>query len=270
MTTIQAAILGIVQGVTEFLPVSSSGHLQIAKELLGVHITENLAFDVALHVGTVCSTILVLWSEIAWVFRGLFSFKLNDSHRYALKILVSMIPIAVVGFTCKDYLDALLSSSVILLIVGGMLLFTSMLLAFANIARKRFGYGHDVGFGSAFVIGIAQALAVIPGLSRSGCTIATGILLGNDRGSVAKFSFLMVLVPVLGNLVVDIVKGDGGFFVAGVSNGALLAGFVSAFVVGVLSCRFMIEIVKRGSLGLFSVYCALAGFVAVVEYFLNY
>ncbi len=271
MTIIQAIILGAVQGITEFLPVSSSGHLQLAKELLGIHMTDNLTFDVALHAGTVCSTFVILWSEISWVLRGLFSRHFNEAHTYILKIILSMIPVAIVGFTCKDYIEQLLNGEENMLIVGTMLLLTSVLLGFTYFRRedRATKSGRAIGYRDAFVIGLAQAAAVMPGLSRSGSTIATGILLGNDRSAVAKFSFLMVLVPILGSAFLDMVKGGGAISIEGVSGVALAAGFISAFVVGAVACRAMIEIVRRGKLIYFSIYCAVVGAVSLAVYFIR-
>ena len=179
MDTLQAILLGIVQGITEFLPVSSSGHLQIAKALMGVEIEQNLLFDVTLHAATVLSTIVVLWSEVARLLRGLFSRRFNEEQAYVLKLLLSMIPIGIVGFTLKDRLDALLESPAILLVVGCMLLVTAALLAFAYYAKPR--QKAQLSYRDAFLIGVAQAVAALPGLSRSGSTIATGLLLGNRK-----------------------------------------------------------------------------------------
>ena len=208
MDTIEAIILGIVQGLTEFLPVSSSGHLQIAKALMGVEIEQNLLFDVTLHAATVLSTIVVLWSEVARLLRGLFSRRFNEEQAYVLKLLLSMIPIGIVGFTLKDRLDALLESPAILLVVGCMLLVTAALLAFAYYAKPR--QKAQLSYRDAFLIGVAQAVAALPGLSRSGSTIATGLLLGNRKQTVAQFSFLMVLAPILGETFLELMKGNLG------------------------------------------------------------
>ena len=224
MDTIEAIILGIVQGLTEFLPVSSSGHLQIAKALMGVEIEQNLLFDVTLHAATVLSTIVVLWSEVARLLRGLFSRRFNEEQAYVLKLLLSMIPIGIVGFTLKDRLDALLESPAILLVVGCMLLVTA------------------------------------------GSTIATGLLLGNRKQTVAQFSFLMVLAPILGETFLELMKGNLG--AQAIGSAPLAAGFVAAFVVGCLACKFMIEIVKRGKLVWFALYCAAAGTVSILSYVL--
>ena len=264
MTIVESIILGAVQGLTEFLPVSSSGHLQIAKALLGVEIEENLAFDTTLHAATVLSTIVILWPEIKRLVVGLFSRHFNEEQAYILKILLSMIPIGIVGFTLKDYIDAMLSSPYILSIVGAMLLLTAALLAFAYYARPR--QKENISYRDAFIIGLAQAVAAMPGLSRSGSTIATGLLLGNKKEAMAHFSFLMVLAPILGEMLLNIVKGEVVFASIGVVP--MIAGFVSAFVVGCLACKFMIDIVKQGRLIWFAVYCALAGVVAIISNFI--
>ena len=264
MTIVESIILGAVQGLTEFLPVSSSGHLQIAKALLGVEIEENLAFDTTLHAATVLSTIVILWPEVKRLIVGIFSRHFNEEQAYVLKILLSMIPIGIVGFALKDYLDAMLSSPYILTIVGAMLLLTAALLAFAYYARPR--QKENISYRDAFIIGLAQAIAAMPGLSRSGSTIATGLILGNKKEAMAQFSFLMVLAPILGEMLLNIVKGEVVFASIGVVP--MIAGFVAAFVVGCLACKFMIDIVKRGKLIWFAVYCAVAGVVAIVSNFI--
>ena len=262
MGVLEAIILGIVQGLTEFLPVSSSGHLQLAKEILGVEIENNLTFDVLLHAATVLSTIVVLWSEVWWLLKGIFSRGMNDEKRYFLKLVVSMIPVGIVGVLLRDHIDAMLSSQYIMAVVGAMLLRTAALLAFAHYARPR--QRSTISYRDAFVIGLGQAVATMPGLSRSGTTIATGLLLGNDKSAVATFSFLMVLAPILGQTLLDVM--DGGMAMTGFSVEALIAGFISAFVVGCLACRFMIDIVKRGKLIWFAIYCAVVGVVAIGTY----
>ena len=261
MTVIESIILGAVQGLTEFLPVSSSGHLQIAKALLGVQIEENLAFDVTLHAATVLSTIVILWSEVKRLIVGIFSRHFNAEQAYVLKLILSMVPIGIVGFALKDYLNAMLESPYILTIVGCMLLFTAVLLSFAYYARPR--QKEEISYRDAFIIGLSQAVAAMPGLSRSGTTIATGLLLGNKKEVMAQFSFLMVLAPILGEMFLNIVKGEVVFASIGVVP--MLAGFISAFVVGCLACKFMIGIVQRGKLIWFAVYCAVAGVVAIVS-----
>ena len=264
MEVFESIILGAVQGLTEFLPVSSSGHLQLAKELLGVELEENLTFDVALHAATVLSTIVVLWHEIAGIFKGLFTRGMNDEKAYIIKLIISMIPIGIVGFMLKDQIDAVLASDYVMVVVGAMLLVTAMLLAFAYYAKPR--QKDAISYRDAFIIGVAQAVAATPGLSRSGSTIATGLLLGNRKEVVATFSFLMVLAPIMGETLLNVL--DGGLAISGISTMALVAGFVSAFVVGCLACRFMINIVKRGKLIWFALYCAIVGIVAIGSYVL--
>lgn len=264
MDTLQAILLGIVQGITEFLPVSSSGHLQIAKELLGVELEENLTFDVVLHAATVLSTIVVLRSEVWRLLGGLFSRRFNEEQAYVLKLVVSMIPIGIVGLLLKDQLNALLEAPCILAVVGAMLLLTAALLAFAYYAKPR--QKETISYRDALIIGLAQACAAMPGLSRSGSTIATGLLLGNKKAAVAQFSFLMVLAPILGETFLELMKGNLG--AQAIGSAPLAAGFVAAFVVGCLACKFMIEIVKRGKLVWFALYCAAAGTVSILSYVL--
>ena len=261
MTTIQAIILGIVQGLTEFLPVSSSGHLQLANELLDTSLNpeSNLTFSLTLHAATVLSTIVVLWREVWGLLKGLFSRTFNAEQAYILKIIVSMIPIGIVGVFFMDYIEAAFSS---ILVVGIMLLVTAALLSFAYFAKPR--QKETISYRDAFIIGLAQSVATLPGLSRSGTTIATGLLLGNRKESIAQFSFLMVLPPILGNALLDIVKGDFG---GGVEMLPLTAGFIAAFATGCLACRFMINIVRRGKLIWFAAYCSVAGVVATITYF---
>lgn len=261
MDIFESIVLGVVQGLTEFLPVSSSGHLQLAREVMGVKIDESLAFDVTLHAATVLSTIVVLWHEIWRLLKGAFVFsgKINEEQSYILKIVISMIPIGIVGLFCKDYIDEI-SNNIVL--VGAMLLCTASLLSFAYFAKQR--KKDTISYRDSLIIGIAQACATLPGLSRSGTTIATGLLLGNRKESVAKFSFLMVLPPILGSALLDVVKGDFG---GGVEFAPLAAGFVTAFITGALACKFMLEIVKRGKLIWFAAYCAVAGVVAIVSHF---
>ncbi len=256
MDTLQAVLLGIVQGITEFLPVSSSGHLQIAKELLGVELDNNITFDVTLHAATVLSTIVVMHREIARLIAGLFARPLNDAQRYILKILLSMIPAGIVGIALGDRIEALFGS---LAFVGAMLLLTAALLAFAYRARPR--PKSEITYRDAFLIGLAQAAATLPGLSRSGSTIAAGLLLGDSKESTARFSFLMVIPVILGKMLLDI--GSGEMAALTVPTPALVGGFLAAFTVGALACRFMIEVVKRGKLIWFAAYCALAGLVSI-------
>lgn len=264
MNYLESIILGIVQGLTEFLPVSSSGHLQIAKELLGVEIVENLTFDVTLHAATVLSTIVVLRKQIWDLVRGLLRFERNSQTEYIAKIIWSMIPIGIVGFAFKDQLNVMLSSPAIMLIVGAMLLVTAALLTFAARAKER--EKSELSWRDAWIIGCAQAVAAMPGLSRSGTTIATGLLLGNKRDVVAQFSFLMVLPPILGEALLDLIKSSGEAVANDISTGVMAAGFVAAFVTGCLACRFMLGIVRRGKLTWFAAYCAVAGVIAILSY----
>ncbi len=257
MDTLQAILLGIVQGITEFLPVSSSGHLQLAKELLGVQIDNNITFDVTLHAATVLSTIVVMWSELWRLLRGVFSRRFNDEQAYVLKIILSMIPAGVVGIAFGEQLETLFSN---LVFVGCMLLLTAALLAFAYYARPR--VKEKISYRDAFVIGLAQAAATLPGLSRSGSTIATGLLLGNRRESVASFSFIMVIPVILGKMLLDVCSGDMAAMEVGAAP--LIGGFVAAFVVGAIACRWMISIVTRGKLIWFAWYCLAVGTVSIV------
>ena len=261
MDWIQALILGLIQGLTEYLPVSSSGHLAIGSYLFGIEGEENLAFTVAVHVATVLSTFVILWSEIDWIFRGLFKFKLNDETKYFLNIVVSMIPIGIVGVFFKDYVEEVFGSG--LLIVGCMLLLTAALLAFSYYAKPRIK--ETISWKDALVIGLAQAAAVMPGLSRSGSTIATGLLLGNKKEMMAQFSFLMVIPPILGEALLDTMKALKGANPFGdISTLALAVGFIAAFVSGCLACKWMINIVKKGKLIYFGIYCAIVGVVTII------
>lgn len=263
MDWIEALVLGIVQGLTEYLPVSSSGHLAIGSALFGIEGEENLAFTILVHVATVLSTLVVLWKEIAWIFRGLLRFQWNEETRYALNIIISMIPIGIVGVFFKDYVEEVFGSG--LAIVGSMLIVTALLLAFAYYAKPR--TKENISPLDAFIIGVAQACAVMPGLSRSGSTIATGLLLGNKKESMAQFSFIMVIPPILGEALLDVLKAVGGEadMAAGeTSTVALIVGFLAAFVSGCLACRLMTNIVKKGKLIYFAIYCAIVGAVTLV------
>ncbi len=260
MSWIEALILGIVQGLTEFLPVSSSGHLEIGKHLLGIKATDNLNFTIVVHGATVLSTIVVFRKDIAKLITGLFAFQWNEETQYLFKIVVSMIPIGIVGVFFKDYVEELFNTDKILLLVGFMLLITATLLAFTFYAKSK---EKEVSFKDAFIIGIAQTIAVLPGISRSGSTIATGLLLGNKREDIARFSFLMVLIPILGENVLSLLKDD---LTTTDSIGALplIVGFIAAFVAGLLACKAMINMVKKGKLIYFALYCAIVGAVAII------
>ncbi|HCO66664.1 MAG TPA: UDP-diphosphatase [Dysgonomonas sp.] len=260
MSIIEAIILGIVQGLTEFLPVSSSGHLEIGSEILGVAGEENLTFTIAVHAATVLSTITILHKDIFNLLKGLFKFKLNEETLYLLKIGISLIPIMIVGLFFKDYVEGFFGNG--LLMVGCMLLLTALLLSFSYYAKPR--QKENLSFKDAFIIGVSQALAVLPGLSRSGTTIATGLLLGNKKETVAKFSFLMVIIPILGEAFLDLIKGDFTNTGSDLPTISLISGFLAAYIAGCLACKWMINIVKKGKLIYFAYYCAVVGFIAII------
>lgn len=264
MSWIQALILGIVQGLTEFLPVSSSGHLEIGHVLLGTSGEENLTFAVIVHAATVLSTLVVLWSQVAQLFRGTFTtLQWNAEKDYVAKIFVSMIPVFIVGMFFKDQVESFFGNG--LLLVGICLIITAVLLALSEwLQKKRQNIGHEVGYKDAIIIGLAQACAVLPGLSRSGTTIATGLLCGVKKESVAQFSFLMVLIPILGEAFLDLLKLLKGEIVSDLDLVPAIVGFVAAFATGCFACRFMIEIVRRQRLVWFALYCAIVGSVTII------
>ena len=262
----QAMLLGIVQGLTEFLPVSSSGHLTIGQTLLGVTFQEGdmLLFDILVHAATVCSTLLVLRQETWWLLRGTFGTRRwNEEKVYVGKILLSMLPVMFVGLFFKEKLDRLFGSG--LLVVGICLMVTAFLLCFAHFYRPR--QKEHIGWLDAIVIGLAQAIAVLPGLSRSGTTIATGLVLGNKREQIARFSFLMVLIPVLGMAFLDMLDVVRGDVQTGLSVAVMAVGFVSACAAGCAACRWMIALVKRQKLVWFAIYCCLLGLFAIVYHY---
>jgi undecaprenyl-diphosphatase len=261
MSWIEAIILGLIQGLTEFLPVSSSGHLAIGKALFGIE-TADLSFEVAVHAATVLATIVVFWKDIVKLLQGLFKFQMNAETRYILLILLSMVPVFIVGMFFKDSVEALFGSG--LLVVGFALLVTAMLLFLSEtLAARRGGEGGKVTWKSALWMGVAQAVAVVPGLSRSGSTIATGLLCGVKKEEVTRFSFLMVLIPILGEAFLDVVGGDFGQ--SSVEMLPLLLGFAAAFVSGLFACKFMIAIVKKAKLRWFALYCALVGLACILS-----
>lgn len=263
MEWFEALILGIVQGLTEYLPVSSSGHLAIGADLFGLNGEENLTFTVAVHIATVLSTIVILWREIVWLFTDLFKFRWNEGTKYVVNILISMIPVGIVGLCFKDKVEAIFGSG--LLVVGICLLVTATLLAFSYWAKPR--QRENISPLHAFIIGLAQALAVLPGLSRSGSTIATGLLLGNKKERLAQFSFLMVIPPILGEALLDVkdmAEMGVSQAMAGLPPLSLLVGFLAAFVSGCIACKWMINIVKRGKLIWFALYCAVVGTLTIV------
>lgn len=276
MDTLQALLLGIVQGLAEYLPISSSGHLEIAQGLLGLDLSgaDALQFDIMLHVATVLSTIVILWREFSGMCVSFFTLKKDENTSLVCKILVSCIPVGIVGLFFKDSIEQFYGHN--LTVVGTCLLVTAALLAFAYYSRTRSlikksgtdgsaSIGRPISYIDAFVIGCAQAVAVLPGLSRSGSTIATGIMLGNRRDSVARFSFLMVIIPILGQALLDLVKGlkDDGFD-SSVGFMPMFAGFMASFIVGCIACKWMLEIVKRGRLVWFAVYCTIVGVVCLI------
>lgn len=276
MNSLQALLLGLLQGLTEYLPVSSSGHLAIGAYLFGVDGEESMAFTIVVHVATVLSTLVILWREIVWILRGVWCqltgkvsaqsagssscSSLNAETRYAINIQISMIPVGIVGLFFKEQVEEIFGSG--LTIVGIMLLVTAALLVFSYYARPR--QRENISPLHAFLIGIGQALAVMPGLSRSGTTIATGLLLGNKKESMAQFSFLMVIPPILGEALLDVLKlmkGDEAF--GDIEFLPLAVGFLAAFVSGCAACRWMISIVRKGKLLYFGIYCALVALLVL-------
>ena len=261
MEWFEALILGLIQGLTEYLPVSSSGHLAIGSALFGIEGEENLAFTIVVHVATVFSTLVILWKEIDWIFKGLFKWQMNEETRYVINILVSMIPIGIVGVFFKDEVEAIFGSG--LVVVGCCLLLTALLLSFSYYYKPK--QKESISMKDAFIIGLAQACAVLPGLSRSGSTIATGLLLGDNKAKLAQFSFLMVMPPILGEALLDGMKMMKGEAVAGdIPALSLVVGFLAAFVSGCLACKWMINIVKKGKLIYFAIYCAIAGVITLI------
>ena len=262
MNWIEALILGILQGLTEYLPVSSSGHLAIGSALFGIEGEDNLTFTIVVHIATVLSTLVILHKEITWLLKGLFKFRMNDETQYFINILISMIPVAVIGLFFKDYVEQIFGSG--LLIVGIMLLCTAILLAFSYYAKPRIK--ENISKKDAFIIGLSQACAVLPGLSRSGTTIATGLLLGNKKETLALFSFLMVIPPIIGEALLDGIKivKEASAANAEVSVLSLAVGFVAAFIAGCIACKWMINIVKKGKLIYFGIYCAVVGIATVL------
>ena len=271
MTWFEALILGLIQGLTEFLPVSSSGHLEIGHAILGTATEENLIFTVVLHVATVLSTLLVLWHEVAQLFKGTFTTtKWNAEKDYVAKILVSCIPVFIVGMFFKEEVESFFGNG--LLLVGICLLITSTLLFLSEYLTKQrmrkqtdgAEVGHEVTYKDAFIIGIAQAIAVLPGLSRSGSTISTGLLCGVKKSAMAQFSFLMVLIPVLGEALLDTLDLLKGELVVELGWLPMIVGFLAAFASGAAACKWMIGIVRRQKLTYFAIYCLAAGALAII------
>lgn len=277
MDILNALIMGLVQGLAEFLPISSSGHLEIFREILGLDLSgeESLEFDVVLHIATVLSTIVVLWHEFVPLVTSFFCFKRDNNFHTVVKILISCIPVGIVGLCFKDVIESFFGTD--LTMVGICLLVTAALLSFSYFFRtrplddapkgKQPYKPRDITYLDAFIIGCAQAIAVLPGLSRSGTTIATGILIGDKRAQVARFSFLMVIIPILGQALLDIkdyITEPAGTVMQSIGWQPLLAGFLTAFVVGCIACRWMIEIVKKGKLIWFAIYCLAAGILCII------
>tara|TARA_B100000614_G_scaffold256841_1_gene276109 strand:- start:343 stop:1134 length:792 start_codon:yes stop_codon:yes gene_type:complete len=260
MGILEAILIGIIQGLTEFLPVSSSGHIELSKEILKTTIEgeENVMFTVVLHAATALSTLVVFRKEIIEILKGLFQFKWNDEFKFSLKIIISMFPAAIIGVVFKEEIDAFFTGQIML--VGLMLLVTGAVLFLADRARNT---NKDVGFLEAIVVGVSQAIAILPGISRSGATIGTSVLLGIDRTKAAKFSFLMVVPLIFGKMAKLILDGEISFQ----SNDILAygAGFLAAFVVGLLACTWMIALVKKSQLKYFSFYCFIVGTIAIVH-----
>lgn len=256
MNWIEAIFLGLIQGLTEFLPVSSSGHLEIGKALFGIDASENFYFSLAVHGATVTSTLLVFRKEILRLLKGAFTFRKNEETLYVIKLVVSMIPVGIIGIVFYEDIKSIYNGNMML--VGFMLLFTAIFLFTANFIRKK---ERKIGYFDSLIIGLAQVLAVVPGISRSGITIATGMIIGNRRDELAKFSFLMVLVPVIGANLLEILKGETTG--AGTSAGLIIAGSVTAFFAGYIACRWMISLVKKSKLIWFAVYCTIIGLLTI-------
>ena len=289
MEWFEAIILGLVQGLTEFLPVSSSGHLIIGKELLGVEAADDLVFEVLVHAATVLSTIVVFRKQLWNLIRGFFRFRYNDQTDYVLKICVSMIPVFIVGVFFKDFVEGLFQS---VFVVGIALMCTAVLLFLSDMASgslfgkggrsagagvssaesggsaghvslsERKGYRNGISYWQAFVVGLGQALAVVPGLSRSGTTISSGLLCGVRRDVMAQFSFLMVMIPILGESFLQLVGGE--MTASSIAPLSLVLGFLAAFVSGLFACRVMIALVKKARLSWFAVYCAIVAVLIFV------
>lgn len=252
MNLLEAIALGFIQGLTEFLPVSSSGHLELGKYLFGIDHEANFYFSIAVHGATVLSTLFVLWKEIRDLLKGISAFRMNDETRYTLKLIVSMIPVGVTGLFMAKIAEEFFAGNMISL--GIEFLISALFLYLAMVIKPK---ERAMTYLDSFIIGIAQAIAVLPGISRSGATISTGLMLGNKKTEIAKFSFLMVLVPVIGANILEMASGD--FAKEGTSGFVILIGFITAFISGYIACRWMINLVKKGNLKWFAAYCVLVG-----------
>lgn len=258
MTALESILLGLLQGLTEFLPVSSSGHLTIGKEILGIS-APDLSFEIVVHAATVLSTIVVFRKDIVRLLSGFFRFRMNAETDYTLKIFVSMIPVLIVGLFFKDHVEAIFGSG--LLIVGICLIFTALLLTVSSYVKPK---EKKLSYKNVFIIGLAQAVAVLPGLSRSGFTIATGMMCGIKKDQIARFSFLMALIPILGEAFLELISGELTASESGVDALVLTLGFISAFVSGLFACKVMINLVKKTKLVGFAIYCAAVGAICII------
>ncbi len=258
MNNLDAFILGVIQGLTEFLPVSSSGHLELGKAILGDTSVpeESLMFTVVVHFATALSTIVVFRKDIIEILSGLFSFNWNEETQFSAKIVLSMIPAVIVGLFFEEQLEALFGGNIML--VGCMLIVTAVLLYFADKAKDT---QKNVSFINAFIIGVSQAVAMMPGISRSGATISTSVLLGNDKSKAARFSFLMVIPLIFGKIAKDLI--DGAITTQTGNVSVLVIGFISAFVAGLIACTWMIKLVKKSKLSWFAIYCLIVGLIAI-------
>ena len=258
MTYLEAILLGIIQGLTEFLPVSSSGHLEIAKVLFGDNSLpeESLTFTVILHFATALSTMIIFRKEILEIITGLFQFKWNDQSQFSLKIIISMLPAVFIGMLFEEKLESFFGGN--LLLVGFMLLITALLLLLADKAKNT---SKNISYTNALLIGVSQAVAMLPGISRSGATISTSVLLGVDRTRAARFSFLMVVPLIFGKVAKDIMGGEINFVSSQI--GIMSSGFIAAFIAGLFACNWMIALVKKSKLSYFAVYCAIVGLIAI-------
>lgn len=263
MDIIEAIILGIIQGLTEFLPVSSSGHLELAKFIMGDDSLpkESMLMTVVLHFATALSTVVIFRKDIAEIFIGLLQFKWNEEFKFSLKIVLSMIPAAIIGVAFNDQIEVFFSGKILL--VGCMLILTGGLLFLADKAKNT---NQTVGFVHSIIIGIAQAIAILPGISRSGATISTSVLLGIDREKAARFSFLMVVPLIFGKIAKDVMSDE--FSTSSINATSLSVGFIFAFLTGLLACTWMIKLVKKSKLSYFSIYCFIVGAIAII-YALN-
>ncbi|MFV8281030.1 undecaprenyl-diphosphate phosphatase [Christiangramia marina] len=259
MDLLDAVILGIIQGLTEFLPVSSSGHLELGKAILGDTSVpeESLLFTVVLHFATALSTLVIFRKDVLEIFTGLFSFKWNEETQFSLKIIISMLPAVIVGLLFEEQLEALFGGNI--LFVGFMLLVTALLLWLADKAKDT---GKKVSYSNAFVIGVAQAIAMLPGISRSGATISTSVLLGNDKTKAARFSFLMVVPLIFGKIAKDLLGGE--LTSSSTDLTALAVGFIAAFIAGLVACTWMITLVRKSKLSWFAIYCFVVGIAAII------